>query len=75
MNYLAHLYLSDNTPHAQLGNLLGDFVKGNDLLAFPEEVQRAFDHSLNRAEAEDLGDTCHLNEKKKVARVDDGFKH
>jgi hypothetical protein len=44
-------------------------------LEFPEEVQRAFDHSLNRAEAEDLADTCHLNEKKKVARFDDGFKH
>jgi hypothetical protein len=44
-------------------------------LDFPEEVQRAFDHSLNRAEAEDLADTCHLNEKKKVGRFDDGFKH
>jgi hypothetical protein len=45
------------------------------LYDFPEEVQRAFDHSLNRAEAEDLADTCHLNEKKKVARLDAGFKH
>jgi hypothetical protein len=42
---------------------------------FPEEVQRAFDHSLNRGEAEDLADSCHLNEKKKVARFDEGFKH
>jgi hypothetical protein len=45
------------------------------LYDFPEEVQRAFDHSLNRAEPEDLNDSCHLNEKKKVARVDEGFKH
>jgi len=45
------------------------------LYEFPEEVQRAFDSSLNRAEAEDLADTCHLNEKKKVARFDDAFKH
>jgi hypothetical protein len=44
-------------------------------LDFPEEVQRAFDHSLNRAEPEDLADTCHLSDKKKVARFDDGFKH
>jgi len=44
-------------------------------LEFAEEVQRAFDHSLNRAEAEDLADTCHLNEKKKVARFDEAFKH
>ncbi|WP_242022105.1 ACP phosphodiesterase [Microcoleus sp. FACHB-831] len=28
MNYLAHLYLADNSPESILGNLLGDFVKG-----------------------------------------------
>ena len=28
MNFLAHLYLSPNTPDALLGSLLGDFVKG-----------------------------------------------
>ena len=44
-------------------------------LEFAEQVQRAFDSSLGRAEAEDLADTCHLNEKKKVARFDDAFKH
>jgi hypothetical protein len=44
-------------------------------LDFGEEVSRAFDHSLNRGEAEDLADSCHLNEKKKVARFDDAFKH
>jgi hypothetical protein len=44
-------------------------------LDFPEEVQRAFDHSMGRAEVEDLADTCHLNEKKKVARFDEAFKH
>jgi hypothetical protein len=41
----------------------------------PEEVDRAFAHSLNRGEVEDLEDTCHLNEKKKVVHVDDNFKH
>src|SRR5215831_7494022 len=44
-------------------------------LEFPEEVQRAFDHSLNRGEVEDLADSCHLAEKKKVARFDDAFTH
>src|SRR5262249_52795740 len=43
--------------------------------ASPEEVHPPSDHSLNRAEAEDLSDTCHLAEKKKVARFDEGFKH
>ena len=28
MNYLVHLYLSDPDPDCQLGNLMGDFVKG-----------------------------------------------
>ncbi|NEO87338.1 MAG: DUF479 domain-containing protein [Spirulina sp. SIO3F2] len=28
MNYLAHLFLAEQTPDSQIGNLLGDFVKG-----------------------------------------------
>ena len=44
-------------------------------LELPEQVERAFAHSLNRGEVEDLEDTCHLNEKKKVARFDDKFTH
>jgi acyl carrier protein phosphodiesterase len=28
MNYLAHLYLAEDTPESCIGNLLGDFVKG-----------------------------------------------
>ena len=44
-------------------------------LEFPEEVQKSFEYSLNRAAPEDLEDTCRLNEKKKIARVDDNFKH
>jgi hypothetical protein len=42
---------------------------------FAEEVSRAFAYSLNRAEPEDLADTCHLAEKKKVVRFDDKFTH
>lgn len=30
MNYLAHLYLSDNTVESRLGNFLGDFVRGDE---------------------------------------------
>lgn len=44
-------------------------------LELPEQVERAFAHSMNRGEVEDLEDTCHLNEKKKVARFDDKFTH
>jgi hypothetical protein len=42
-------------------------------LDFPEQVEKAFQYSLNRAVPEDLQDTCHLAEKKKVERFDDKF--
>ncbi len=29
MNYLSHLFLSQNTDYSRLGNFLGDFVRGN----------------------------------------------
>ncbi|MBN8589948.1 MAG: DUF479 domain-containing protein [Rhodothermia bacterium] len=39
MNFLAHLYLSEDTPESRLGNLLGDFVKGNIAnLHFPPPI-------------------------------------
>lgn len=38
MNYLAHMFLSHNTSLSMLGNLLGDFVKGNVDGKFPREV-------------------------------------
>jgi hypothetical protein len=44
-------------------------------LELPEQVEKAFAHSMNRGESEDLEDTCHLNEKKKVERFDDKFTH
>ena len=40
MNYLAHLYLSDPTPYAWAGSLMGDFVKGAVPTTFPEELSR-----------------------------------
>lgn len=40
MNYLAHLYLSDPTPLAWAGSLMGDFVKGRDLSDYPQELAR-----------------------------------
>ncbi|MCX8492017.1 MAG: ACP phosphodiesterase [Cyclobacteriaceae bacterium] len=36
MNFLAHLYLSADDPEIQLGNFIGDFVRGRDLASrFP----------------------------------------
>ena len=33
MNFLAHLYLSGNEPQRMVGNFIGDFVRGRDLVA------------------------------------------
>jgi len=41
MNYLAHLYLSDDAPLAVVGNLMSDFIKGRDrLYHMPVDLQR-----------------------------------
>lgn len=41
MNYLAHFYLSDRSPAALAGSLMGDFVKGRVEGRFPVEIERA----------------------------------
>lgn len=42
MNYLAHLYLSPDDEYIRLGNLMGDFVKGNKgyFQSLPTSVQQ-----------------------------------
>lgn len=40
MNYLAHLYLAEQSSEGLLGSLLGDFVKGRLDNRFPEAVRR-----------------------------------
>ena len=50
MNLVAHQFLSFNKPSLQIGNLLGETVKGNKYLDYPEDIQqgillhRAIDH-------------------------------
>ena len=53
----------------------GPKCENNIKLEFKEEVEKAFAWSLNRAEPENLEDTCHLEQKKKIARFDDKFTH
>jgi acyl carrier protein phosphodiesterase len=38
MNYLAHIYLSGESDEIKVGNFIGDFVKGNKYLEYPEQV-------------------------------------
>jgi acyl carrier protein phosphodiesterase len=51
MNFLAHLYLSGDDPKVMVGNFIGDFVKGRNLVSRFEptivlgiELHRAIDH-------------------------------
>jgi acyl carrier protein phosphodiesterase len=40
MNWLAHLYLSDDDPAMRFGNLVADLVKGSDRQRLSDEVRR-----------------------------------
>lgn len=54
MNYIAHLHLADISTPFRVGAILGDFVRGADLSAFPPELQagirfhRAIDGFVDR---------------------------
>lgn len=44
MNFLAHLYLSADNPEIQLGNFIGDFVRGRDLSSrFSKNIVRGIE--------------------------------
>ena len=40
MNFLAHLYLSGESDEIKVGNFIGDYVKGNKHLNYPDEIAR-----------------------------------
>lgn len=40
MNFLAHLYLSDNNKELMIGNFIADHVKGNKFSHFSEDIQK-----------------------------------
>lgn len=40
MNYLAHILLSGTDSQIQIGNFIGDFVKGSQFNNFPERMQK-----------------------------------
>ncbi len=40
MNYLAHIYLSNDIPDLQIGNFIADFIKSNKYKYLPENIQQ-----------------------------------
>lgn len=39
MNYLAHIFLSGNNSQLQVGNFIGDFVKGSRMNDYPDQIR------------------------------------
>lgn len=39
MNFLAHIFLSQNIPELKIGNFIGDFVKGKEIDKYPAGIQ------------------------------------
>ncbi|MBA6155295.1 DUF479 domain-containing protein [Tenacibaculum sp. S7007] len=40
MNFLAHLYLSENNTEIMIGNFIADHIKGNKFSHFPEGIKK-----------------------------------
>lgn len=47
MNFLAHIYLSDDKPLLQIGNFIADSVKGRQVELYPPTIQEGI--RLHRA--------------------------
>ncbi|MGC3944214.1 MAG: ACP phosphodiesterase [Chryseolinea sp.] len=72
MNFLAHIYLSGANPRVMVGNFIGDFVKGKNLLQqFDEEV--AFGIELHRSI--DYYTDHHPVVKQSKNRLWSGYRH
>jgi acyl carrier protein phosphodiesterase len=40
MNFLAHIYLSDNNDFIKIGNFMADGIRGNDYLNYPDQIKK-----------------------------------
>lgn len=72
MNFLAHIYLSGEDPNIQLGNFIGDFVKGRNLAEqFGREIAKGIE--LHRA-IDEFTDT-HPVVKQSKMRLREKYRH
>ena len=72
MNYLVHLFLSDDDSLCRLGNLMGDFVKGPlDQYDYPEKMMQG----LRQHRAVDTLAQGHSAVRRSRERLDDCFGH
>jgi len=71
VNFLAHLFLSGDTPELLVGNLMGDFVKGKLDGRFPPGIERGI--LLHREIDSFAGRNRHFLRSKR--RLDPSFGH
>jgi len=71
MNYLAHLYLSENKTPIQIGNFIADPIKGNSYLSYPKEIQKGI---LLHRQIDWFTDT-HITVKQSKKRLDSRYGH
>jgi len=68
VNFLAHLFLSGDTPELLVGNLMGDFVKGRLDGRFPPGIERGI--SLHRGIDSFAGQNRHfLRSKRRLDKL------
>jgi acyl carrier protein phosphodiesterase len=72
MNFLAHIYLSGDDPNIQLGNFIGDFVKGRNLVEqFGPDIAKGIE--LHRT-IDEFTDTHPVVKQSKV-RLREKYRH
>lgn len=71
MNYLAHLLLSDGTPESLVGNMMGDFVKGDLAGRFSPGIRRGIERH-RKIDSFAAGNPCFIASKR---RLESSYRH
>ncbi|MEQ6118246.1 ACP phosphodiesterase [Reichenbachiella sp. MALMAid0571] len=71
MNFLAHLYLSKDSEKIAIGNFIADFVKGNQIEAYDQEIKKGI---LMHREIDRFTDS-HGIVKESKARLWEKYRH
>ena len=71
MNFLAHLYLSQNNTNIMIGNFIADHIRGNNYESFSKEIQQGI--FLHR-EIDTFTDAHHIVRKSK-RRLHQRYRH
>ncbi len=71
VNFLAHIYLSDENEQIKIGNFIADSIKGNNYTHLPDEIQKGI--KLHR-EIDHFTDT-HKIVRKSKRRLHERYNH